>query len=330
MRNHRVSLQDIATLSGVTKMTVSRYLRNPKQVSSETRGKIQEVMQAIEYNIDANESTLPQQKTRTIGLLIPTFKSAVFSDILKGLGHVMQHSCFKLTISEYHSSQDEEEKQIISMLSSDIEGIILSESSHSLKAMCYLQATRLPIVEMMDSTSPRMDCAIGFDNKRAAFEMVSAMIAAGKSNICYISTYCDYRDQLRFSGYQDAVIAHGLAIHRMTPDRMSSSLLGAELCQQALMVNPRTDGFFCINDDLAVGVLFECLKRGYRIPQDMAVAGFHGLDIGKAVTPLLASVITPRWEMGRLAGEMIINKIKNIETETCLDVGFNIFLGETV
>src|SRR5476651_2672215 len=140
MRNHRVSLQDIATLSGVTKMTVSRYLRNPKQVSLETRSKIYDVMQAIEYHIDTSESTLPQQKTRTVGLLIPTFKSAVFSDILKGLGHVMQHSRFKLTISEYHSSQDEEEKQIISMLSSDIEGLILSESSHSLKAMCYLQA----------------------------------------------------------------------------------------------------------------------------------------------------------------------------------------------
>ncbi len=74
------------------------------------------------------------------------------------------------------------------------------------------------------------------------------------------------------------------------------------------------DGILCTNDDLAVGVLQECLASGISVPQELAIAGFHGLEIGQIVSPRLASVLTPRFEMGKVATEILIKKIKGLPT----------------
>lgn len=74
----------------------------------------------------------------------------------------------------------------------------------------------------------------------------------------------------------------------------------------ARQMYPEMDGILCTNDDLAVGVLRECTACGIRVPEQLAVAGFHGLEIGQVTTPKLASVLTPRFEMGKVATEILI------------------------
>lgn len=88
--------------------------------------------------------------------------------------------------------------------------------------------------------------------------------------------------------------------------------------------DPRT------NDDLAVGVLQECLASGIAVPQELAIAGFHGLEIGQIVTPRLASVLTPRYEMGKVATEILIKKIKGLPTIEKVDLHYRLSMGETI
>ncbi|BBI75597.2 hypothetical protein HAALTHF_48570n [Vreelandella aquamarina] len=66
---------------------------------------------------------------------------------------------------------------------------------------------------------------------------------------------------------------------------------------------PETDAIFCTNDDVAVGAYFECLRQGIGVPEHIAIAGFHGHDVGQAMTPRLASVVTPRKAIGEAAAK---------------------------
>ena len=75
-------------------------------------------------------------------------------------------------------------------------------------------------------------------------------------------------------------------------EQSSSYTSGIELMRQARREYPQLDGIFCTNDDLAVGAAFECQRLGLKIPEDMAIAGFHGHDIGQVMEPRLASVLT--------------------------------------
>jgi DNA-binding LacI/PurR family transcriptional regulator len=111
---------------------------------------------------------------------------------------------------------------------------------------------------------------------------------------------------------------------------VSSVSIGAGMLAMARQLYPQTNAILCTNDDIAVGVLQECIKQGIRVPQDMAISGFHGLDIGLATTPLLASVITPRFEMGKVVAEILLKKIRNLPTIERVDLHYRISLGGTI
>ncbi|WP_413735046.1 DNA-binding transcriptional regulator IdnR [Sodalis sp. RH21] len=330
MRNHRVSLRDIAALSGVTKMTVSRYLREPSSVSLGTREKIARVLEDIHYVPSRSANMMLNAKSSAIGILIPSFQNQVFADILAGMESVTGQYGFQLLISEYNYSSVSEEKQILNLMSYDVEGLVLCEKSHTSRARGFLTAANIPIVEIMDTLEPQIDIEIGFNNRVAAYEMVTTMIGRGKRVIYYFSSRDDQRDNQRYAGYQQAMAKHGLDVYRLTPNKISSFSLGALMLQQALKEKVPPDGIFCTNDDIAVGVLFECLRNNISVPDTISIAGFHGLDIGKAVTPMLASVNTPRFAIGKLSAEMLINKINSRPVTRTIDVGFDIFQGETI
>ncbi|PXV35151.1 transcriptional regulator, partial [Salmonella enterica subsp. enterica serovar Newport] len=106
---------------------------------------------------------------------------------------------------------------------------------------------------------------------------------------------------------------------------------GIELMRQARREYPQLDGIFCTNDDLAVGAAFECQRLGLKIPDDMAIAGFHGHDIGQVMEPRLASVLTPRERMGSIGAERLLARIRG-ETVTpkMLDLGFTLSPGGSI
>ncbi len=330
MRNHRVSLRDIAELAGVTKMTVSRCLREPDSVSLVTREKITKVLEDIHYVPSRSANIMLNAKSNAIGILIPSFQNQVFADILAGMESVTGQYGFQLLISEYNYSAESEEKQILNLMSYDVEGLVLCEKSHTPRARGFLNAANIPIVEIMDTLEPHIDIEVGFNNHMAAYDMVTTMIGRGKKRIYYFSSRDDQRDNQRYAGYQQAMEDHGLTVYRLTPNKISSFSLGALMLEQALKEPVQPDGIFCTNDDIAVGVLFECLRKNIAVPNTISIAGFHGLDIGKTVTPTLASVITPRFAIGKLSAEMLINKINSRPVICTIDVGFDIFQGETI
>ncbi|MFK0573303.1 substrate-binding domain-containing protein, partial [Endozoicomonas sp.] len=103
------------------------------------------------------------------------------------------------------------------------------------------------------------------------------------------------------------------------------------LMAEALDNHPELDGVFCCNDDLAIGAIMECQRRGISVPNQMAVAGFNALDIGQSITPKLASIETPRWEIGSRAATMLLEKLAGSPPkESVVDLGFTLYEGESI
>ncbi|ACS84041.1 DNA-binding transcriptional regulator IdnR [Musicola paradisiaca] len=332
MRKYRVSLQDIANLANVTKMTVSRYLRTPNQVSPETGKKIAQVMADIDYIPNRAPEMLLNIKSYTIGVLIPSFTNQLFADMLAGIESVTSGNQYQILIANYNYKRDSEEKQILNLLSYNIDGIILSEKSHTLRAVKNLRNANIPIVEVMDTEGESLDMEVGFQNSRAAFDMVSTMLEnRQKKKIIYFGSQDDLRDELRYQGYCDAMRQHGLSAYRINPRSISSMQLGAQLIEQAFIEYPDLDGIFCTNDDIAVGALLYCLRKGIRVPEEVSIAGFHGLDIGREMIPSLATVITPRFAIGQRAATILLNKISDRDYSTySTDLGYQIYRGDTL
>ncbi|KNC89163.1 DNA-binding transcriptional regulator IdnR [Trabulsiella odontotermitis] len=332
MRNHRISLQDIATLAGVTKMTVSRYLRSPKKVSKETGERIARIMEEINYVPNRAPGILLNAQSYTIGVLIPSFQNQLFADILAGIESVTSGHNYQTLIANYNYDRESEEESVINLLSYNIDGIILSEKFHTLRTVKFLRSAKIPIVELMDLQGERLDMEVGFDNRQAAFDMVTTMLdKRQRRQIIYLGSKDDIRDELRFRGYCDAMTGRGLESHRINPRASSSINLGMQLMSEALSRFPETDGVFCTNDDIAMGALLLCFERGMAIPEQISIAGFHGLEMGKQMIPSLASVITPRFDIGRMAAQMLLDKLKNDDlNHNTVDLGYQIYHGNTL
>ncbi|CAM3739505.1 Transcriptional regulator LacI/GalR-like sensor domain-containing protein [Salmonella enterica subsp. arizonae] len=139
----------------------------------------------------------------------------------------------------------------------------------------------------------------------------------------------DIRDEQRYHSYCDAMTRRGLAPLRINPRAISSIHLGIQLMRDALAAHPDVDGVFCTNDDIAMGALLWCRERQLAVPEQISIAGFHGLEMGRQMIPSLASVIPPAFRSG--TAQMLLNKIKNNDlNHNTIDLGYQIYHGNTL
>lgn len=306
MKKKRPTLQDIADRVGATKMTVSRCLRDPDTVSEGLRTHIFAVAEQVGYIPNRAPDLLSRATSHSIGVLVPSLTNQVFADVLVGIETVTQPAGYHLMLSHYGYSQVLEEQSLASLLSYNVDGVILSDSRHTPRTCRMLETAGIPTVEIMDSRTPPMHQAVGFDNVQAAYDMVVEMIHRGRRQILYLAVRLDERTRQREQGYRQAMEAHGLTAITLQRSQRSSYSVGAALLGEILTDYPGTDGIFCTNDDVAVGAYFECLRRGVKVPEQMAISGFHGHDVGQVMTPRLASVITPRQAIGEQAAHALL------------------------
>lgn len=330
MKMQRITLDDIAELAGVTKMTVSRYLRTPEKVKPETAERIASVIAEVGYQPDPDNPAISGNALPRIGVLVPSFNNQIFADLLAGIESVTAVQGYQTLVVNYDYDRQKEEEQIATVLAFNVKALLLTESVHTVRAEKYLRAAKIPVAEVMGLSDNPDRINVGFDNYGAGFDMTAMLLASGKKHIIYFGSMSDVRDEQRFAGYCKAMADAGLPTGRIAPNKISSVSIGTGMMTLARQMYPDLDGILCTNDDLAVGVLQECVASGIRVPENMAIAGFHGLEIGQVTTPRLASVLTPRFEMGKAATEILIKKIKGIPTIEKVDLHYRLSMGETI
>lgn len=330
MKNNRMTLQDIANLAGLNKMTVSRYLRDPNQVSARSRELISKIMEENNYIPNRAPEILLNARSKTIGVLIPSFRNQIFADVLAGIESVTSAHQYQTLIANYEYDPSREEREVLNLLSYNIDGLILTGRQHTDRMVQYLRASGIPVAELMDVSGQPLDIQVGFDNEKAAWEMTSAFLDSGKRHIAFFGSMDDPRDLSRYRGTQNALAAHGLEPYHLAPKTISSVSLGRQMFQQMRQQRPDIDAVFCTNDDLAVGVLLECQAQNISVPGELAIAGFHGLEIGRARLQKVASVVTPRFEIGQVASELLLKRLAGKDVPESVNVGYQIYYGDTL
>lgn len=330
-RKRRPTLQDIADRVGVTKMTVSRYLRDPDAVAEGTRERIAEAVEALGYIPNRAPDILSNATSRAIGILIPSLSNQVFSAVVRGIESVTRPAGYQTLLAHYGYDPAREEEQVASLLSYHVDGLILSDSQHTERTRKMIATAGIPVVEIMDFPEEPIDMVVGMDHRAAARAMTEAMLARGRTRSAYLGARLDVRTRLRMEGYYDAMQAAGLEGRHLLTGDASTFTLGGDLLDQALARWPDLDGLFCTNDDMAVGVILRAQARGIPVPQQIAVAGVNALNIGRAISPQLASIVTPREAIGCEAATLLLARLAGqTVTRRIHDIGFTLFEGESL
>ncbi|RJX74246.1 LacI family DNA-binding transcriptional regulator [Vibrio sinensis] len=330
-KKSRSTLQDVADQVGVTKMTVSRYMRNPDSVAAKTREKIAAVIEEMGYIENRAPAMLSKSSSNAIGILLPSLSNQIFASFVQGIETVTNAHGYETLLAHFSYDEHEEERKIASLLSYQVDGLILTESHHTPRTLQMIKNAGIPVVETMELPKNPIDMAVGLNHIDASYDVVKRIIAAGKTTIAYFGARLDTRTRLRMEGYDKAMLDAGLEpIHILTGEHSSFSL-ASDLLERALNEYPDLDGIFCTNDDIAIGTLLDAQRRGIKVPQQLSIVGYNALDIGQTITPKLTSVDTPRFEIGEKSAQLLIARLKGEKTtQNLVDMGYNITEGESI
>ncbi len=327
MKKNRSNISDVAREAGVSAMTVSRALRNPDKVSEKTLLKIKAVVDRLGYVPDPAASALAAGKTNVIGVIVPSVTNNVFSDVMRGVYEAAEGSKWQIQLGNSRYSPLEEETLVRTFLSQKPAGLILSGLDQSSETSKLLMGADCRIVQIMECGPDPYDMMVGFSHVDASRAATRHLLEQGYDRPGYIAARLDPRSQRRLKGFKtEAELAGVYAPNRVvTTPRPSTVTLGCELVADLLSKAPDTNAVLCNNDDLALGALFECQRRGVRIPEEFGICGFNDLEMVAAANPSITSVRTFRLDMGRIAFENLVEALQGAEPQQkTIDLGFDV------
>ena len=311
-----LTMKDIAAHFGISVATVSRALKDSPRISAERRAAIQQY--AREHNFTPNliaESLRHSriQPMKVIGVILPEFAHYYFSSILSGIEEEASAHGYRIMVAQSNEQYEREVKICKSFYENKVCGIIVSQAkdTHRYDHFQQLIDTGIPLV-FYDRICTGVNASrVVVDDYMGAFNAVSHLIETGCNRIAYYSSAMTLEiSKNRYNGYKDALLKHGIQpdpeLVRLCDNRTDAESITPEMLNSSAPPN----GFFAVNDDTAIGILYTAKRMGFRVPEDISICGFTNGQRAVACDPMLTTVEQRGTKVGEEAAEILIGHVE--------------------
>ncbi|MEO0818830.1 MAG: substrate-binding domain-containing protein [Pseudomonadota bacterium] len=307
----RPTIRDVARQAECSVATVSRVLNGSARASPEVTARVRMAAEALGFRFNEIGRSLQSQRSRTLGVLVPTLANPVFADALEGVQHEAQEAGYQLLLACADYSADAEVRAVGMLLGKQVDGLLMTVTdAHDSEAVALARDAGVP-TSLIFNQPDRGQSAVCVDNRAAAHEVGEALIALGHRNAAYVSGRYRSSDRARQrgDGFAAAFAAAGLPAPVLS--EVDYNVADHTAAVAALLARaPETTALFCSNDMLAISVIGALRRLGHDVPGDMSVIGFDGITVGALVEPTLATVVTPCADMGRSAARLVLDAIE--------------------
>jgi LacI family gluconate utilization system Gnt-I transcriptional repressor len=305
------TMADIARLTGVSPMTVSRAFKTDSLISKETRETILNMAEELGYVFDSTASNLRSQKSDFVAVTVPSINNTNFADTVGGLSDALAQRNMQILLGYTDYQVQEEERLIEQLLRRKPQAIVVTGGKHTPRARKMLQNAIIPVIETWDIPSEPIGHYVGFSNAGAVKTMVDHFVAAGYRRIAFIGGDVgrDTRGSDRRLGFIAAMNAHGLDSSRLIAAGAPpiSMREGASAMARLIEAYPDTEAVICVSDLSAFGAMTECQRRGVAVPGRIAIAGFGNYEIGAVSVPTVTTINAFAREIGEKTAELILD-----------------------
>ena len=324
-RPKSITLKDVARLAGLSPITVSRALHNPRMVRPDTIARVKEAAAAVGYIPNLLAGGLTTRRSRLVAAIVPQLSNSMFADTVQGLNDELAAHGYQLLLSLSAYSQQTEEDLLTAILSRQPDGIVLTGINHLPALRKKLLATGVPVVETWDLTPTPIDIAIGFSHERIGAQVAQSLLAKGYTRFASICG-SDARATLRRVALEAELRRHGvepLAFQEVAPPTTLG--LGRHGMRAILDGGHVPDVVVCSSDVLAHGALIEAAARGIDVPGQLGIMGFGDFDFARHTHPAISSVHIDKRAIGTRAAKCLIAKIEGKALKgNVIDVGFHL------
>lgn len=324
----RLGINDVARKAGVSPVTVSRAMNSPGVVSEATRIKIETAMRDLGYVPNLMARGLAQGSSKMVACFVPTLVSSIFADTIQGLSDGLREAGYSVFVGSTEYNTDLEDRLIEAALGRRADGIVLTGTARSARMRKLLSNAAIPVVETWNLIKRPVDMVVGFSNFEASKDMTRHLISAGYQHIAYVGRPPGVNDRAdaRRNGFIAGLQESGRQIDPATMlDADTTMNAGAEAVRRIRSTNPSVDAIVFSSDNLAIGAWFACQEQGWRVPQDVAIAGFGNIDLASSIPGGLTTINVRSYDIGQTAADMLMSCWREKKRKRrIIDIGYEL------
>jgi LacI family transcriptional regulator len=310
----KATLKQIAKEFEVSISTVSKALSDSPEISEATKIKIQEYAKLQNYKPNSIAKNLKNQRTNTIGVIIPNILNPFFAKVFSGIEKAALAKGYNV-ITGISNESYEKEMQVMDMLNNGtIDGFIVSvaEETQSVKEYQHFKDiinSGTPIV-MFDRVAETIVCdKVIVDDFESSYDATLHLLKLGSKKIALLSTIGNLSvGKLRFDGYQKALEENNIKLNdELLVVENEIDLFDKKLTD--LFLKEKVDAIFALDEHASTMAMKLAIKKGIKIPEQLNIIGFADGVWSKRLTPSLSTVSQHAPEIGAKAAVLLINKL---------------------
>ncbi|GIP53194.1 LacI family DNA-binding transcriptional regulator [Paenibacillus vini] len=308
----KVTIQDIAKAANVAKSTVSKVLNDSPKISKETKTRVREIMEQMNYTPSSIATRLAKRSSHNIGMLIDMareseYMNPFFLNIISGIESVIGPMKYELTIA--NMQQDDPERNVINRLvrSGRIDGLIANNAIMSEDMVKTLNSLDFPFVTIGEFHSFPVPWA-DYDNAEGGRMLTGHLLDEGYRDIAFIGGEPLERIfTKRHQGYRQALLEAGIPYREdRTIHGVADENHGYQAVLELLRSDHPPDSLVCMNNYSAFGALKAIQQAGIAIPGEIGIATFDDYPFSPHTNPPLTSLFIDTFQLGATAGRMLI------------------------
>jgi LacI family transcriptional regulator len=308
-----VTIKDVARLSGVSPMTVSRVINQSQRVSPVTRSRVEQAISELGYVPSRLARGLSRQKTGTIALIVPDVANPFFTLIVRGAEDVARRAGYRVLLCDTRFDLTLEAEVIEEMIAHRVEGIVIAPVSDASRGQLKrLARFGVPFV-LIDRTIPGVECDVVLgDSAAGARRLVEHLIALGHCRIGMIvedENVSTARE--RRAGYAEALEGAGIRLDPALVARATADPHGGLVGMQTLLrLAERPTAVFTVNNLVAIGAIEAVRAAGLEVPDDVALVCYDDIEYASRLYPFLTVMLQPAETFGSLGTQLLFERIE--------------------
>jgi LacI family transcriptional regulator len=309
------TMRDVAAHAQVSVATVSHVINGTRFVDPDTVDRVRAAIELLNYRPNKLARSLRRNETSTIGLFIPDNSNSFFAKMARTIEDIGFAAGYSVILCNSDGSETKESVYIDTLLSKQIDGLILISSGNSFTPLRSIIEARVPFVAVDRELGDLRVDQVLIDNEQGGYLAGEYLARLGHRRIGFISGPMHLSlSRQRLVGFQRALAEAGLDL----PDE---AILeghfhyadGVNGMRQLLDRRLGLTAVFAANDQMAIGALSYIQRAGLRVPQDVSIVGYDDIPEAAIVFPALTTIAQPTADMGQRSVSLLLERIKQVD-----------------
>ena len=312
----KITIQDVAKKADVSVATVSRVMNGNYPVKAETRKRVLQVIEELNYIPNMQARELTKQKSTTIGVIVPSINNMFFTELVDGIEKELKIHSLSLILACTNDSSDDEQHCVNNLISRNVSGIIIAgPNTDNIKSGFYKKIShKIPLVFVNSEFSDSNISYVSNDEAAGAYIALNYLQDNNHKNIAFVRGMDSYSYDVKEKVYLEFMNKNRLNNPKVINIGNGNSSETVDNTMN-IFINILKDysftAVFACNDLMAVGILNACKKLDIKIPEQLSIIGYDNISLSKFVEPKLTTIDQNMFLLGSNSAKLLIEKINS-------------------